>query len=325
MKNLDFNYKRTSKKIGKKQSSGFVIGVDGGGTKTACVLADMQGKIITRAVSAGSSVRNAGIKLAAENVAKGIYGVVKRRKNIKIDATFIGLPAMEEEYENKKAEIIKELKKNKKIVVIFKGSVVIGSDQLVAFRAGSYAKDGIVAIAGTGSATHGWNAKIEFLANNKGWLASKGSGVWIGAQTAQAIVEDLEGRGTKTIIGEMIAKKFKFKNINDFLKFIYQNPTGNLPQLAPICDHAANRKDGVAQEILITAGKEIAKSVIAVAKKLDFYERAPLVLSGGVYKSRWVSDAAANEIERCYPGKFDFVVVDDPVIGAVRLAVEAIV
>lgn len=301
----------------------FVIGVDGGGTKTAAALADTRGKIVARAVSGGSSVRNAGIELAAENVAKAIYDLIKRRKNIRIASTFIGLPAIEEEFKNKKVAIIAELKKHKIIVPIFDGKVEICSDQLVAFRAGSYAKDGIAAICGTGCAIHGWNGKKEFLANNKGWLASKGSATWIGAQATQALVEDLEGRGQKTILGEMIFTKFKFKDVNDFLTFIYQNPADNLPQFAPVCDHAASRKDKIAQEILIAAGKEIARAVIAAAQKLDFDGQVPLVLAGGVYKSRRVADSAANEIERCYPGKFDFVFIDDPVIGAVRLALEA--
>ena len=45
---------------------------------------------------------------------------------------------------------------------------------------------------------------------------------------------------------------------------------------------------------------------------------------GGVYKSRWVADTAANEIEKYCPRKFDFVFVGDPVIGAVNLALEAV-
>ncbi len=312
-----------SKKL-KVNSREFVIGVDGGGTKTAAALADMNGKIIARVVSGGSNVRNAGIKLAAENVAKAIYDLIKRRKSAKIISTFIGLPAMEEEYKDKKSRILKELKKQKKIAGIFSGKVIIGSDQLAAFRSGAMCPEGIVAIAGTGSATHGWNGKKEFLANNKGWLASKGSGVWIGAQVAQAIAEDMEERGPKTILGQMTAKKLKFKSINEFLKFIYQNPTANLSQLAPICDHAANRKDKIAQEILIAAGKEIAKSVCAAAKKLDFEGQVPLVLAGGTYKSRRVADSAANEIERRYPGKFDFVFIGDPVVGAINLALEVV-
>jgi N-acetylglucosamine kinase len=313
-----------NRKIGKKTKNGFVIGVDGGGTKTACALADLGGKIVARSAAGGSSVRNAGAKLAMENVAQGIYDLIKRRKNAKIAAVFIGLPAMEEEYKNEKIAIINELKKHKKIARIFGGKIFIGSDQLVAFRAGSYAMDGIVAICGTGSATHGWNGKKEFLANNKGWLASKGSGTWIGMQMVQATVASLEGRGPATIFAEMVFAKFKLKTIGDFLKFIYQDPTVNLARLEPVCDHAANRGDKIAREILASAGKEIAGSVAAAAKKLDFAEQVPLVFAGSVYKSRWVADAAVNEIQRFHANKFDFVFIDDPVIGAVKLALENI-
>ncbi|MFZ3100459.1 MAG: BadF/BadG/BcrA/BcrD ATPase family protein [Minisyncoccales bacterium] len=301
----------------------FVIGVDGGGTKTAAALADLDGKIVARAVSGGSSVRDFGIELAAENVVKAIYDLIKRRKNIKIASVFIGLPAMEEEYKDKKPVIIRELKKHKKITQIFKGKVAIGSDQQVAFRAGSYAKDGVVAICGTGTAIHGWNGKKEFLADNQGWV-SKGSAIWIGNKVMEAVAEDLDGRGQKTILSDLVFKKYKFKEINDLLKFLYMDSPADLPGLAPICDHAANRKDKIAQEILIAAGIEIARAVIAVAQRLDFDGQVPLVLVGGVYKSRWVADAAANEIERRYPNKFDFVFAADPVVGAVKLAIEVV-
>lgn len=307
----------------KLKINDFVIGVDGGGTKTAAALADMNGKIIARAVSGGSSVRNFGIKLAAENVAKAIYDLIKRRKNIKIVSTFIGLPAMEEEYKDKKPAIIRELKKQKKIATIFKGKVIIGSDQSVAFRAGSYTKDGIVAICGTGSATHGWNDKKEVLANNQGWV-SKGSAIWIGNKAMEAVAEDLDGRGKKTILTDLVFKKYKFKDINKLLKFVYQDSKSDLPKLVVLCDEAANQGDKVAQEILIQAGKEIALSVRVVAQKLRFDEQVPLVLVGGLYKSRWMADTAADEIQRHYPGKFDFVFVGDPVIGAVNLALEVV-
>jgi len=194
---------------------------------------------------------------------------------------------------------------------------------LVAFRAGSYAKDGIVAICGTGSAVHGWNGKKEALANNQGWV-SKGSAIWIGNKVMEAVAEDLDGRGKKTILTDLVFKKYKFKDINKLLKFVYQDSKSDLPKLAVLCDEAANQGDKVAQEILIQAGKEIALSVRVVAQKLRFDEQVPLVLVGGVYKSRWMADTAANEIERRYPGKFDFVFAGDPVVGAVKLAIEVV-
>lgn len=314
--------RRGSPKAAKFNVGSFVIGVDGGGTKTAVALADMESKIVARATAGGSSIRNFGIKTAAKNVAEVVHSVLKAKRNIKIVSTFIGLPAMEEEFKNKKNEIIAELKKTKKIAKIFKGDVRIGSDQLVAFRSGAHGKDGILAICGTGVAIHGWNGGKEFLTNNRGWLMSKGSANWIGRHAARAIVEADDGRGQETKLKDVIFKKLKFKNINDLLKFVYQNPTGNLPELAILCDQAASQGDKIAREILVAAGKEISRSVRIAAAKLLFSEPVPLVFVGGVYKSRWAADAAMDEIQRYYPGKFDFVVVADPVVGAVKLALE---
>lgn len=301
----------------------FVIGVDGGGTKTAVVLADMEGKIVTRAVAKASNPRDIGIGEAVKNIGAGIYEILKRRKNVNIASVFIGLPAMEEEYKNKKQLIIREIKKNKKIASIFKGKIKIGSDQLVAFRAGSYGKDGIVAICGTGTAVHGWNNNKEALSNNYGWV-SKGSSRWIGEKVMQAIAESLDGRGQQTKLAEMVFKKYKFNDIGKLLEFFYVTSKSDLPKLAVLCDEAAMRGDKVAQEILIQSGKEVALSVRAVAVKLGFFEKTPLVLVGGTYKSRWVADTAMDEIQRYYPGRFDFVVVGDPIIGAVRLAIESV-
>jgi N-acetylglucosamine kinase-like BadF-type ATPase len=306
------------------KNNNYVIGVDGGATKTAAALADMEGRIVGRAVAGPSNPRNIGIKEAAKNIAEAIQGVIKGKRSLKIKSVFVGMPALEEEFKSRKAEIIAEIKKQKKIAKILSGKVNVGSDQLVAFRAGAAGREGILVIAGTGMAVHGWNDGRELIVNSRGWLLSKGSGNWIGRHVARAIVEDFEGRGPKTRLGEYVFKKMKFKTIDDLARFIYENPTWNIPRLAEICDEAATNGDKAARDILIAAGKEISAAVRAVAAKLIFSEPVPLVQAGRVYRSRWVADTAMDDIERYYPHKFDFVVVGDPVAGAVRLALEAI-
>ena len=84
-----------------------VIGVEGGGTKTIAALATLEGKILKLAKTGPSSPRNIGIKKATDNIALVIKKVLKRDK--KIISTFIGLPAVAEEFKVKKKEIKKEL------------------------------------------------------------------------------------------------------------------------------------------------------------------------------------------------------------------------
>ena len=194
---------------------------------------------------------------------------------------------------------------------------------MAAFRAGANGKDGIVAVAGTGSAIHGWNGAKEVFVNNQGWVG-KGGAEWIGKMVTYAIAEAWDGRGEKTALTDMVFKKYKFKEISKLLKFVYQDFEIDLAKLAIICDDAATNGDKVAREILVQAGKEIALAVRVAAAKLLFFEKTPLVLVGGTYRSRWVADTAMNEIERYYPKRSDFVVVDDPAVGAVKLAIEGV-
>ncbi len=300
----------------------FVIGVDGGGTKTAVALADMDGKIVARALAGIANPRNVGIAASAENIAKGISQVLKRRPEARVESVFIGMPALEEEYKNKKTEILKALKKQ--IPGIFKSKVTLGSDQMVAFRSGATGPDGIVAISGTGCAVHGWNNGKEVKVNGWGWLADEGSAFWVGQKTFQAILKSYDGRVPDTVLEKTALKNLKLKNLHDLIGFAYTDFAKNIPLLFRVCDDAAGRSDKVAREILIQAGKEISLSVREVAAKLHYFEQVPLVLVGGAYTSRWVADTAMDDIERYYPGKFDFVVIADPVAGAIRLALEAI-
>ena len=157
----------------------YVIGIDGGGTKTVAALSDLSGKILKIGKSGPTSPRNIGIKKTADNVARSIEKVLPKKK-AKILSTFIGLPAVEEEFRLKKEIIKKELLRYKKISLIFSGKVIIGSDQIVAFRSGSDRKDGVLLIAGTGCVAHGWRGNQKVKTSGWGWLADEGSAFWVG-------------------------------------------------------------------------------------------------------------------------------------------------
>lgn len=155
-------------KISSQLKTRYVIGVDGGGTKTIAALADLEGRVLTIAKSGSSNPRNVGIKRAAENIAKAIRGLLKNKKR-KILSTFIGLAALEEEYKLKKEEIKKELLKQRGVSKKALGKITIGSDQIIAFRSATDKKEGVLLIAGTGCVAHGWRAGREAKASGWGW------------------------------------------------------------------------------------------------------------------------------------------------------------
>lgn len=308
----------------KKQS--FVIGVDAGGTKTLAVLADRTGKILKEGKGGPASLRDNGIEVACANVSAAIAKLTITKKSVDIDSTYIGFPAMAEEFKKRKKDIVKQLAKNKKIKSIFKGRVSIGSDQLVAYRSGTDAKDGIVAIAGTGCVVRGWHGEKEVKVSGWGWLSNEGSAFWIGKKVFLAILKSYDGREQKTLLTEMVSNEFRLKNIDDLMTFVYKKPALNLPLFSKICDDAAQLNDGIASQILHETGQEIANSVLAAAKQLGFIreQKIPLVAVGGVFRSQLAS--YSFEINLKKEEQFDFLISKpvSPVIGAVKLALEAV-
>jgi N-acetylglucosamine kinase-like BadF-type ATPase len=302
----------------------YVIGVDGGATKTLAVLADMSGEIIKVAKGGSASLRDNGIEIACANVSAAITKLLASKKSANIVSAYIGFPALAEEYKKRKKEILKQLAEDKRIKKIFKGTVDVGSDQLVAYRAGTDFKDGIVAIAGTGCVVRGWRARKEAKVNGWGWLSSEGSAFWIGNRVFLAILKSFDGRGEKTILSEMVFKEFHLRSIDDLLIFVYKNPISRLPQFAELCDRAAKENDGIAGQILNEVGREISGSVLAAAKQLVFPigEKIPLVLVGGVFKSQLAHYSFEVNLKK--EENLDFIISkpDFPVIGAVKLALE---
>ena len=239
-----------------KQKSSYIIGVDGGGTKTIAALANLKGEIILKNKGGPSNPRNIGIEKTVLSIAETIHPLLK--KKMKIVSTAIALPAIEEEYQEKKEEILNYLRKQKRISKIFQGKVAIFSDQLTAFRAGTKAKEGIVLISGTGCVAHGWKGNREAKASGWGYFSDEGSAFWVGQRVMQAILKDLDKRGKKTLLSELIFKKFEIKNINDFLRKIYsKNPTEIIPQFSILCDKASQKGDIVAKKIMKEATKNL--------------------------------------------------------------------
>ena len=310
-----------------KGNQKFVIGVDGGGTKTTVAIADLRGKILAVGQSGPSAPRNVGIETAAKNIAAAIERVLtKADKNKKVLSTYIGLAGVEEEFKFKKAEIKKELLKHKKISEIFKGKVIIGSDQIVAFRAGADEKEGIILIAGTGTSCHGWRGKKEVKVSGWGYLTDEGSALSVGRKVFQVIFREIDGRGPKTILTNLVFRKLKIKTKEQLLSKVYsENWAKIIPSFSVYCDTASKRGDVVSKKIMEEAGKELALSVKTAIKKLNFQKvKFPLVMVGGMFKSKIVSDVVKKEVQKSAPKTQFILVKKEPVIGAIKLALESL-
>ena len=304
----------------KKNSKKYVIGVDGGGTKTVTALADLDGNILKIVKTGPSSPRNVGIKKTVENVAKGIKKAAGKKS---IAFALIGLPAVQEEYRTKisaiKKKILKEFSEDL--------NVKIDSDQLAAFRSGSDEKTGVLLIAGTGCAVHGWRGGREEKVSGWGWLADEGSAFWTGKKTLQTVFKDLDGRSVKSKLTKLTLENFKVKTAEKLAQKIYKDSFVKIvSSLSAIADQAAKTGDKTARQILREAGDEAATAVNVAVKKLGLKNKKfPLVLVGSMFKSNYFKKAFELYIkETCSKAEIIYP-KDPPVSGAVKLALENIV
>lgn len=282
------------------------IGVDGGGTKTTVALADKKGNIVARLTGGPSSPRNIGIDATIENVYKLIKEV---QKDNDILSSFIALPGVEEEFAEAK-ELIAEKLKEKGV----QGKIVVGSDQLSAFRAGTEKEEGVLVVAGTGSVAHGWRNK-EALCGSWGYLADEGSAFWIGIEAFRLVTKELDGRGEKTKITEKIFKEWKISSAEELRKVVYSDFIKYIPQISTFVEALS---DPLAEDILKRAGEELALSANIVTERLEFDTHFPLIVSGGVFQSETVYNTFKKKVS---PLAEVSLPVADPVKGAVLLAI----
>jgi len=299
-----------------KKNEKYVIGVDGGGTKTITALANLDAKILKIVKTGPSSPRNVGIDKTVENVVKGIRKVFKKD----IVSIFVGLPAVEEEYKPKINEIEKKIAKGFSEDIKIK----VGSDQMVAFRSGTDEKSGVMVIAGTGCVAHGWRGGRESKASGWGWLADEGCAIWVGRQVFEAVLKDIDGRGPKTGLTKLVLAELKTSTPEKLVQKIYKdNFLEILSRLSIIADKSAKEGDALARRILRQAGEEAALAADVVVKKLDLRkQKFPLVLVGSMFKAPSFERAFELYIKETIPKAKIIYPNNPPVLGAVKLAIE---
>lgn len=313
-----------------QMARGYIIGVDGGGAKTTAVLANLGGKILVKTKTGPSNPDKIGMEKAILNIRKAIKEIFKKYQKEKVNLIYLALAAGLERDENKKIKIKKLLLKHPEFNWLSPKKIIVAGDQLPAFRSGTEEKEGILLISGSGCVAIGWRKERKAIAGGWDWLlGDEGSGFWIGQMALRAVCRDLDSRGRKTQLTNLIFKKWRIKKEKELMRRIYfdyqKDIIKQISSLASLVDKAAEKEDRVAKEILIEAGKELTLAVNQVIKKLNFKKiKFPLVLVGGTFNSKIILGILKKEIKKFAPKVYFIRPETEPVIGVVKLALEQI-
>jgi N-acetylglucosamine kinase-like BadF-type ATPase len=304
------------------------LGIDGGGTKTRCVLAD-ETVVLARVICGGSNMIRLGEAQAGEALRSAIQQVCSaaRISPQQISATSVGAAgAARTEISAKIRSLLGEL--------ALRNVEVVG-DTVIALESAFGAGPGIIAIAGTGSIVYGRDA-AGHTARAGGWgfaVSDEGSGHWIGRRAISEVLNAYD-EGCKTALTNLIFQSWKIDSIDELIQHANSTPPPDFPRLFALVLRATDEGDSLARALLSEAGSKLAALAAIVIRRLarkdlenELTEAVPsnvslpVATTGSVFRqSSHVRQAFCNALQTGFPGIGVRQEMVEPVDGALARA-----
>ena len=307
---------------GSASVASYFLGFDGGGTKTECVLAGADGGILARATAGPSNPLRAGYTRAWFSLSEAADVVLSRQKirsnHIRGVCAGIG-GAGRNSVVRRVSEFFERSFPN--------AEVEVTTDLEIALEAAFGAGEGIVLVAGTGSAALGRDPSgREERAGGRGpWFSDEGSGFDVGRRAVAAVLLAEENRGPATRLAERLFDRIQVPDWSALLDQVSKEPDAVFPRAFPLVAELADEGDSVSREILSTAANLLAALASSVAGKLVWHKRAvPIALIGGMHgRSKFFDAAIDAELTKLLAHRRYVKAAVSPAEAAVRIATRA--
>lgn len=246
-----------------------MIGIDGGGTKTAAELCDEHGVALSRADGGPSNFQVIGTERAAKTIVDlidtcchSVGCTTGRIDSVVAGLTGAGRPA---DQRSMQRAIRKEASRRGKRLA----RVSVESDARIALEAAFSGAPGVIVIAGTGSIVFGKDSRGN-VHRSGGWgriIGDEGSGYAIGRELFRAIAAVLDGRSRRTTLAALLARSTGLRTQADIIRALYKEGF-DVASVAPLVTKAAARRDPIAKDILRSAARDLVGIIAPVAKAL---------------------------------------------------------
>ena len=256
-----------------------VLGVDGGGSGTRCVVIDASGRALSRGIGGPSNPLTAGFDEAAEAITAAVEAAAERAGVEAFSAACLGIAGTDRP--SGRDALMGMLN-------IPSGRVRIVTDAAAALAGATAGGPGVIVISGTGSIALGMNEGGETArAGGWGWrLGDEGSGYYIGSRALISALRAYDGRGRPTLLSKRIAEQLNLGDLSGLIDKVYVEGmgVGEVAALAPLVGEAASEGDEEAESIMREAGEELGAAAIAVMERLGLGGEVRVAYNGGVFK-----------------------------------------
>lgn len=299
----------------------YLIGIDGGGTKTDCAIADLSGKIIYQTVGRPSNFLIIGVKETVANLFASIEECLFELKGDFSDVKqiVVGVAGAGRKDDAELLEMsFKDYADNEGIH--FKGVKVV-SDAQVALEGAFPDSAGCILIAGTGSILFGKDKEgnIHRVGGFGRLIGDEGSGYCIGRKALNAVSKEIDGRGKKTTITELVNDKIDFGVSDTLVNKVYKDKL-DIASIAKIVIEAAEKGDKTANKILSDEADELVLHLKSILNKIPA-KKLNVSFSGSLIDNKnFYSDLLTKRIKENLPQIKITKPAFSPVSGAILIA-----
>lgn len=261
------------------EGEGYVLGLDGGGSGTRCVIAEISGRLLARGIGGPSNPLTVGADAAASAIMEAVDEASRRCGIRRFATACMGIAGTDRP--SGREAIKMRLKR------FGAGRLSIVSDAVAALYGAMGCRPGVVVVAGTGSIALGMDEGGE-LARAGGWgwrLGDEGSGYDIGRRALTAVLRAYDGRGPGTRLAEKVMSALNLRDPSELVDRVYGDGMGSaeVAALATLVADSAHEGDGAAFKILQEAGVELGLAASSVIRRLGLEGGFAVAPSGGVF------------------------------------------
>lgn len=285
----------------------FLIGIDGGGSKTEIVVCSLQGKVLSRETIGPTNPNDIGTQEAVCRLKEGILNAKKTVNDA--DAEFFVFAGVSGAL-NRKAELSEALSR-----LFPHDRVSVDSDAVNLLSSEVPVGDGCCLICGTGSVCFVRRDSQYTRIGGWGYLLDRcGSGFAVGREALEAVLRAHDGRGDATLLNGAVREKIG-KPAWEAISEIYDGGKPYIASFAPLVFDCEKSGDRISFEILSRQAGYLSECLdTAYEMGADGAPSYTAVLGGGLFREPSVLTAC---MERALTTPVKLLIAQmPPVFGA---------
>jgi N-acetylglucosamine kinase-like BadF-type ATPase len=306
----------------------WVLGLDGGGSKTVALIANEKGRVLGRGESGPATQHTAGLARAAEAIRTATYQALDDAGLLvqAIQAACFALAGADQQIDRQvMASVIAGLG--------LKCPIQLEHDATAALAGATGGRPGVIIIADTGAIAYGEDGTGQ-RARADGYgpiLGDAGSGYDVGRRALIAALRHEDGRGPATVLTERIRQRFMLGSMTDLINLVHGNPAPlqrqDIAALAPLVTGCALEGDRVARDLIKQAGQELGITASAVLQRLTWPagQTIPVAGTGSMFDAGPLLIDPMEQVIRANVPQAELVKSKHtPAYGAVLLALRSL-